>query len=166
MKEIQLTQGKVALVDDDDYESLSKHKWYYQGGYASRNITIAFKTRKVIKMHRIIMNPPPEMVVDHKDRNRLNNQKNNLRICSYGQNRMNSKKNTNGRSRYKGVSVQITNGGKDKYYVAQISLNGKRPIKRFPFTAEGEVLAAKAYNQMAMAHYREFARLNDVANHK
>lgn len=157
MKEIKLTQGKVTLVDDEDFEWLSQWKWCIgNDGYAVRAIRLNGK-QKTLFMHRVVMNTPSGMDTDHKDRNKLNNQRSNLRVCTRSQNLMNSKKRVNGHSKFKGVHVWTD--GKSKYYKAQIHVGGKRIAKCFPFTPEGEIHAAKAYNELAKKHFGEFACL-------
>lgn len=100
MKEIPLTQGKLALVDDDDFASLNLHKWYakksHSQWYAVRKEGIRYKTpkcrkkpkdtRKNIRMHNQIMQPEDGNVVHHKDENGLNNQKYNLQECTQTEN--------------------------------------------------------------------------------
>ena len=105
MKEIKLSQGKSALVDDEDYEELNKYKWC---AYKDGNTYYAIKTfkvvegYKVIKMHKIIANTPKGMYTDHIDGNGLNNQKSNLRIVTNRQNQQN--RHDNRSSKYIGVS--------------------------------------------------------------
>lgn len=155
MKEIQLTQGRVALVDDEDYEYLSQWKWYAKNGrgdlfYAYRAIYNK-GVQTLIKMHRLIMEAPSDMEVDHIDRNGLNNQKHNLRICTHHQNQYNKGAHEGGTSKYNGVCYM------KGWYVAQISISGKRKfIGRF----SSEIDAAIAYDKMARKIYGEFAYLN------
>jgi hypothetical protein len=92
MKRIKLTQGKYALVDDEDFESLNKYKWYFHQGYAIRNTKMKFGKRTTIFMHRIITNCPKGKDVDHINMNGLNNQKYNMRVCKRSQNITNDKK--------------------------------------------------------------------------
>ena len=110
MKEIKLNHGYVTLVDDEDFEYLNQWKWQLNKTgnciYVDR-ITTTNKIRKVIKMHRLIMNTPKDMQVDHIDHNGLNNQKNNLRNCSVAQNRMNRK--PSGTTKYLGVRYNYRN---------------------------------------------------------
>ena len=112
MKYIPLTQGKSTVVDDEDYDRLSKHKWYcaYYGGkrrlpYAVR--TIYTNGKRTIKMHREIMDAPESLVVDHINRDTLDNCKHNLRVCTSSENLYNStyKKPTE-RNPYKGVHLR------------------------------------------------------------
>ena len=93
MKEILLTQGLVTIVDNDDYERLSKFKWYAaksrQTYYAVRNKRIhdGYGGQRQIKMHREILgNDIGLLQCDHVDGNGLNNQKSNLRVVTPRQN--------------------------------------------------------------------------------
>lgn len=98
MKKIKLTQGKVALVSNEDFARVNSFKWYASKEsrgkkyYAIRRETIAKGRRVKIRMHRFILGLPPgildpeERVVDHLDRNSLNNQRENLEIVSQFEN--------------------------------------------------------------------------------
>lgn len=154
MKEIKLNKGKVALVDDGDFEYLSQFKWYVVNGYAVRNKPGGGNQ---VRMHREIMNAPAGLCVDHKDMDKLNNQKGNLRLCTRAQNHMNRKKQSCGRaSRFKGVGIN------KRRYRVQFRINGKRVEKTFRLTPEGEIMAAEYYNNLAQTHFGEFARLNKI----
>lgn len=86
MKQIPLTKGKFALVDDEDFERISRWKWYCcSRGYAARSIREGKKVR-MIRMHRILNNTNSELHTDHIDGDRLNNQKDNLRSCTHAEN--------------------------------------------------------------------------------
>lgn len=160
MKEIKLTQGKVALVDDEDFESLDQWKWYVSaGGYAVRNSCIKNR-RTTIFMHRLIMSTPEGMDTDHRDHNKLNNQKGNLRICTHSQNLMNiNKKTVNKYSKFKGICAQ-TDRNNYRSYRATVSVKGKQLVKTFPFTEQGEKDAAAWYNDTAKNHFGDFANVN------
>ena len=107
-KKIKLTQGKFALVDDDDYKKLNKHKWfavkYHKTYYAKRNAKVNNKW-KPIYMHRVIMQlrQGDGKELDHQNRNGLDNQKTNLRIVSRSENMRNNGKFLNSKSGYTGV---------------------------------------------------------------
>lgn len=174
MKQIPLTQGQVALVDDDDFEYLNQHKWYAHKRhgiyYAIRNVYLENGKRSAIKMHRFIMNmqPSDKTMIDHIDRNGLNNQKHNLRKCTNQENRRNSiKQSKKSTSIYKGVVMHTHKQFNKKkqqivYYRswhARIVINGKRKVIGC-FKTEDE--AAIAYNQAAISHYGEFALLNKI----
>jgi hypothetical protein len=158
MKEITLTQNKVAQVDDRDYDFLSQWKWQAKKSrdtfyaHCRKNVS---GTGHALKMHRIIMNTPPELEVDHVDHNGLNCQRNNLRNCTSAQNRMNRKKSW-GRSKYKGVSFAYN----DRIY-ARIKVN-KKLIYLGTFLSE--IDAAIAYNDAAKVYFGEFACLNNFDN--
>lgn len=108
MKEIPLTQGKVALVDDEDYEWLSQFNWYAQPlpvkMYARKVIRVSGKKR-TIGMHRFILGLEygDKRKVDHIDRNPLNNQRSNLRLATALQNAANRGLSIANTSGYKGV---------------------------------------------------------------
>lgn len=122
MKEIKLTKGFVALVDDEDYEKVNKIKWCYNGGYVKHNTTIRiekhkYKTKTTL-MHRLIMNPPDNMDIDHRNHNPLDNRKENLRICTHHENMMNRLK----RNKLGVMGVSMTKTGK---YAAFKTIEGK-----------------------------------------
>lgn len=169
MKEIQLTKGKVALVDDEDYEHLNKFKWHALDSkhtfYADRRITINGK-RVHISMHRFLLDAGTGDMVDHKDRNGLNNQRHNLRFCTCSQNNVN--RSASGISKYRGVSLKtkkaISKSGELKFYTywsAAIQVNGK--VKHLGYFKKEDV-AAIAYNNAAIKQYGEFANLNIVSS--
>jgi hypothetical protein len=156
MKEIKLTQGKVTLIDDEDYDYLSQWKWFAQKDghtyYAKRNLRSKGVHTYPI-MHRVIMNTPKGMEVDHIDHNGLNNQKSNLRNCTRSQNQMNVK--PGGESKYLGVYYDKK--GKYKYIRAMIRINNKN-IYLGVFSTEIE--AARVYDAVAKKYKGEFANLN------
>lgn len=157
MKEIPLTQGKVALVDDEDYEWLTRWKWTAckdkDNWYAMRRE--GYPKRRNVKMHRVVINAPSEMEVDHRDRNGLNNQKYNLRLCNTVQNSRNRRVRSDSRTGVKGVVFRVET---EKYRVT-ICVNGKRKNLGQYDTIED---AAKAYNKAALKYFGEFANLNHV----
>ncbi len=150
MKEIPLTQGKFALVDDEDYEMLMQWKWQYATGYATRRVWPKVR----LLMHRVIMNAQPGEQIDHKNLNRLDNQRSNLRFATYAQNMYNRRKNNSTySSRYKGVSWY----SRDKKWRSQIQFAGKlHCIGKF----QSELEAALAYDEAARKHHGEFANTN------
>lgn len=152
MKEIPLTQGKVAIVDDDDFEWLSKWKWYYNQGYAVRTEDIPGK-QKTVLMHAQIMGTPKGMQTDHRDMNTLNNCKANLRICTFSENKFNCNKQSNNTSGYKGVTWDKRN----KKWYAQIEFQKKNiGIGHFDNPQE----AAKMYDKFAKQYHGDFAKTN------
>ena len=162
MKKIQLLRGGEALVDDEDYERVRKHKWYLVqsksgGKYANAVIKAkdgGYPTGKAINIHRFILNLTRSKIqVDHKDRDGLNNQKCNLRKCTPQQNCFNTAPNrSNKTSKYKGVrkATKLT-------FAACISLNYKTyNLGRY----KKEKDAAVVYDAVARYYMGEFAYTN------
>lgn len=159
VQEIPLTQGKVAIVDRDDFESLSQYRWqaYTRGNtwYAKRVIQMPDGKQATLHMHRDILNAPKGTPVDHRDGNGLNNTRANLRLCTAQENNRNSRRRKDASSRYKGVQWYKP-GTKWK---AQIEDNGRHKHLGY-FASEEE--AARAYDAAALELYGEFARFNFV----
>ena len=125
-KEIELTQGQVALVDDEDYEELNQYNWCAHWSedtksyYAIRN-TSKTEGKKTIRMHRFIMNVTEKSIeVDHKNGNTLDNRKQNLRLVTSRENSQNMHMKKT--SIYPGVCYD-KRANKWKSY---IRINGKR----------------------------------------
>lgn len=156
MKTIPLTQGKFALVDDEDFEQLNRFRWYCQkhgrSFRAMRTARISGK-RTTILMHRQILNAKTEQEIDHQDRNDLNNRKENLRFCTPQQNCANARKIINCSSQYKGVSWYKLY----KKWYSTIQYNYKT-IHLGLF--DSEVEAAKTYDRKAKELFGEFACVN------
>ncbi len=157
MAEILLTRGCVALVDDEDYEFLSKYKWHVtirkRTAYAVRYSGTGRKDKSSIYMHQQILdsNSTP---VDHINGDGLDNRRENLRIAGYTGNTRNSRaKEGKKHSIYKGVYRFRDNGN----YFSSIWLSGK---SKYLGTFGNEIDAAKAYDKAARENFGEFARLN------
>ena len=154
MKEVKLgNSDKVAHVDDEDFERVSQHKWTLStSGYVFRYIHLGmFDGKKVGRaegLHRFILSTGAEEI-DHKNRNKLDYQKHNLRLCTRSQNQAN-RGPKNGR-RFKGTR---RNG---RVFQARIIVD-KKLLYLGTFIAEED--AAKAYDKAAVEHFGEFARLN------
>jgi len=102
MKKIPLTRGKFALVDDNDFDYLNFWKWCCSTkGHAARGVWDSDKEHMIL-MHRVILNTPEGIETDHRNGNRLDNRRENIRFCTRSQNRANQRK-TRGLSRFKGV---------------------------------------------------------------
>ena len=153
MKYIKLTQKKYAIVDNEDYPLLNLHKWCAihqrntDGFYAVRHMENNHK--KMIRMHRIIMNCPINKEIDHINHNTLDNRKENLRIVTVNQNQQNAIKHKSLSSKYKGVCWDKRN----KKWLVQIIYNNKRIFsKRFV----DEIDAKNAYNKKAKELFGEY----------
>jgi len=151
---IYLRDGETCLVDEQDYEEINEYKWianhvslegtrknYYAHGLKAE--------AGCISMHRWLMKPPPEMIIDHKDGNGWNNQRSNLRICDYSQNGANMIREF--KWGYRGVWKNGNGWG------ARITIRGKR-IQLGTF--EHKLDAAMAWDRAAIEGWGEFARTN------
>ncbi len=168
MKVIELTKGQVTIVDDEDYEYLNQWKWFAakrkHGYYAAKSGLKWGNKGANVFMHRVLMKTPQGLVCDHKDRNTLNNQKTNLRNCTQAQNNQNVSSHKNSSSIFLGVSVgkePYYGGKRPRYWRARISVNKEIfALGLFPYTPEGEIAAAKCYDEAAKKYFGEFANLN------
>jgi hypothetical protein len=152
---LELSKGFKSVVDAEVFEDVSKHKWTYtHQGYAVRSFTDDGK-RRIIYLHRYLMNAKTGEYVDHINGDRLDNRKSNLRICTNAQNAWNQPKKRQGSSKYKGVSFWK----RDNNWTAQITHNYK-PYKIGYFDTEED--AAAAYNAKALELYGEFANINQI----
>lgn len=156
MKTIPLTQGFSAIIDDEDFELVSKHKWHVhhsgKNHYAVANVTLPDGRRTTIQMHALILGNPGS-ITDHKDGDGLKNTRSNLRPCTHQQNIFNQgvQAHVSKTSRYKGVHLF------EKKWLARIMINKKmNHLGSF----ENESDAARAYDRAAKELFGEFARLN------
>jgi len=150
-KKITLTQGKFALVDDEDYEFINQFNWCFYQGRALRAEYSGRHSR--ILMHRLINKTPDGMLTDHINMDQLDNRKENLRDATKSQNMMNRNAQSNNKSGYKGVHWNKTN----KNWNAQIALNGK---SKHLGVFQNKEDAALAYDHAAMIHHGKFSKLN------
>jgi len=149
VRQIILTNGMVAYVDAADYEEISRYTWHLaSGGYAGRH-----EKRKLILMHRQIMNPPEGMEVDHIQRNRLDNTRAHLRVCTHWENSQNRTKIARAASRHHNVFYNKNR----KKWVARIRPKGKwKQVGSFDNDEE----AARAHDYAAILYLNDSARLN------
>ena len=160
MKEIKLTRGQVAIVDDEDYERISKHNWAVhpqRAGYAVRKGNKKRGEPRTILMHREVLNAPRDAQIDHINRNSLDNRKCNLRLATVQKNAFNrAKPNVKCTSRYKGVFQR-----KDqKSWSARIKHNDRHiELGRY----KEEAYAAAVYNYAARILFGEFRCENEDA---
>lgn len=155
--QIELTRGQVARVSEEDFDELSKHKWYADG---SKGVFYAKRARKnsdplnlpsVIAMHRVVLPPTKGMQIDHINRDTLDNRRSSLRLATRQQNIMNSKRRSTNKSGFKGVSYNpVTNA-----WSAQIGVNYKT-IYLGSYKTKEEAHAV--YAAAAIQYAGEFAR--------
>lgn len=160
VKEIQLTQNRVAYVDDDDYESLAGFNWSVSsGGYAKCYLGGGRKNQTFTYMHRQILNPPDDFQIDHINGNRLDNRKENLRVCAPKDNSRNRNgwKLSRKTSKYKGVYWSKS----DNVWISGITVDGRfMHLGRFHDEAE----AARVYDAAAIKYFKKFAKSNAYGN--
>ena len=151
MEIIYLTNGKKVIVDEKDYSYLSTFTWSERGeGYAAT--TIAGVS---IYMHRMLLNPPSNMCVDHINRNKLDNQRKNIRLCTCSQNGVNRALRESNTTGYIGVTWHKV----AKKFQARIRLNGRKTHLGLFVSSED---AAKAYDEAAIKEFGDFAQLNSI----
>jgi len=159
---IPLTRGFETVIDEEDYHLVRDYHWMalvnerydkvYAQGYL-KGVSRASTGYATVTMHRLLMNPPPRVPVDHEDHDGLNNRRSNLRISTTAQNAQNSRRPRN-KTRlfpYKGV----TKSG--NRYIGSLSVN-RRMVKSASFKTPYE--AALAYDVLALEHHGEFAATN------
>ena len=160
MRDLALTQGKVALVDDADYERVGAFKWSARQEkrrphcwYAVRTIHKSKKISKAktVYLHRVILDPLDGFDVDHKDGDGLNCQRSNLRVATRSQNNMNRAVKAPNKTGYTGIEVKRD---RPSPYVARIHVNG-RTIRSPAFATLEEAVTARA--ALVQQYYGEFA---------
>lgn len=148
---IPLTQGRVAIVDPEDFPAISSCKWRHAQGYAVRSIPDGAKRQRTVQMHRVLIGTPDGLDTDHKNGDGLDNRRRNLRPATRTQNMRNAAKYACNGSGYKGVSFRRDTGG----WRARIRVNGKLIDLGTHETLED---AHNAYSKSAELFYGEFAR--------
>ncbi len=161
-RKIYLGLGYFTMLDPGDYYRVKQFKWWVHSNgsnlYAARTaITTDLKSR-IIYLHRQIMNPPADRVVDHRFGDTLDNRKQNLRIVTQAENMRNRRKRKNTSSRFIGVSFRKSR----HIWDVNIRVNGR---KLYLGSFNNEIDAAVAYNNAAKQHFGEFARLNELKMH-
>jgi HNH endonuclease len=157
MKEIPLTKGAKAVVDDADYEFVNTYKWYLDNvGYACHSFwSPATNRRYNVRLHQFLLDVDPPLTVDHINGNRLDCRRNNLRVATREQNQWNRRKYANRSSQFKGVKWRkLKNSG---HWQATITHHGKR---QHLGSFDREDHAALVYDWAASELFGEFARLN------
>lgn len=152
LREIALTKGRVALVDDSDYERISSEKWFAStNGYAVRTVRMPNAGNIRIHMHRTILGiSDASVLVDHINGDGLDNRRSNLRICSKSENLRNRGKPASNTSGYKGVAWSKAAGK----WQAYITVEGKRKHLGLFETPEA---GHAAYCEAATKLHGEFA---------
>ncbi|HAR45060.1 MAG TPA: endonuclease [Nitrospiraceae bacterium] len=161
-KTIPLTQGKVAIVDADDYAMLIKHKWIAdkkRRDYCACRSVGPRSSRKTIYMHRVILGAGPHEMVDHINGDGLDNRKANIRKCTHAENQRNIHAR-NSICGFKGVTKVQRNYQLKKPWVACITVGCKQSRRIHLGYFENPVDAAHAYDHAAQKYFGEFANCN------
>lgn len=148
MKEIPLSQGKVAFIDDEDFDRIGVYKWTYSGRYAVHG-----NGRNKRYMHRLILNAPPDLEVDHVNLDPLDNQRSNLRLVTHQEQQFNKPRMTTNTSGFKGV----TWAGWAHKWRSQIEYNHRRISLGY---YDNPIGAARAYDRGALLYFGKYAWLN------
>jgi len=156
-RRIYLGEGIWSILEQDDYYRLKDFKWVVYGNgrnlYAVRLKLVGAKQTTLLSMHREIMQPRDDRVVDHKNCNSLDNRRSNLRFATHAENMHNRRKRKNATSQYVGVFFRKDSSK----WVSKIMIGRKRiQLGRY----DSEIEAARAYDEGARKYHGEFARLN------
>lgn len=157
MLAIALTPDHNAIIDDEDYDLISKYEWSLWTSGRAKNMFYARCTTErgqSISMHRIILGVSVNVAIDHINHNGLDNRRANLRITNQQKNSWNSKPHNDGVTRYKGIFNQGRNNGK---WYSKVTYRGQRYYLG-SFNSQEE--AALAYDNKVLELFGEFAYLN------
>ncbi len=122
MIEIQLSKGRIAIIDEDDFDKVSIYSWHFDRYAKAVKWDKEAKKNRHLYMHRLIMNAPKGLDVDHINGNKLDNRKINLRVCSRSINQYNPQKPTRAKSGLRGVYKEYNRSCR---WFAQVKINGK-----------------------------------------
>lgn len=145
-----LTKGYVTLVSPQDAHILRKRAWTALPAKKKRAV---YARSTYTRLHRVIMDAPADVHVDHEDGNGLDNRRSNLRNADNQKNSFNGRSHRDSTSKFKGVCKPK----QSRKFVAQICVDGARSVIGY---FDAEIDAAIAYDAAALKAFGEFARLN------
>jgi hypothetical protein len=156
-RKIDLGESYFTIVEPRDYYQIRRFKWCVWGNgskfYAVRIMVTGPGKTKVMYLHRQILNAPKGVLVDHRNRDPLDNRRENLRFATQSENMQNRGKRKNGTSKFIGVWFVKVKGK----WESRITHKGKLI---YIGSFDSEIAAAKAYDAAAKKYHGEFARLN------
>lgn len=152
---VQLTQGKETLIDKEDIDLIQQYKWHYRKSGRTNGRNGYAESKKGVFMHNLIINKVGNLVIDHINRNGLDNRRSNLRLVTKQQNHHNFPKK--GHNKYRGV--QLKPNLKLNPWEVILKYNKKVVFNKTFATAEE---GAKAYNEQAIKYYGDVAQLNII----
>jgi hypothetical protein len=160
-REIPLTQGRVAVIDEEDYGRVSLYSWHFHPANRTntKNYARARIDGKMVLLHRFILGVPPDKVTDHRNRDGLDCRRQNIRVCTRSENACNTTARRTNKTGFKGVHVM-----KDGRFVAMLRIkdpsapSGKRHC--YGGTFDDPESGARAYDALAVRYHGEFAVLN------
>jgi hypothetical protein len=144
---ITLSHGEHAFIDDADYAMIAAYRWYLHHGYA---VTISYPR---LRMHRLVLNAPLGIGVDHINGDGLDNRRANLRLANDSQNQANRRRLTSNTSGYRGVTLHRQSGR----WQAGIKVRGRSVHLGLH---DSPIDAALAYDQAAIRYFGVYARPN------
>lgn len=155
---VPLTRGFVAVIDASDVPLIDGRNWNTLSTprglvCAATGVTLEDGSRGTALMHRVLIEAPDDIFVDHINGDRLDNRRSNLRLATNQQNCWNQGLGARNTSGFKGVSWH----SRDLMFQASIRVSGKQiTLGSFAYS----ISAARAYDRAAREHYGEYARLN------
>jgi hypothetical protein len=157
--QIALNEGRIALIDEEDFEKVSRYQWNVVHGRTTFYAYTVTEYRRMVSMHRMILGRTDGRLIDHKNGNGLDNTRQNIRPATASQNQQNAKKQRrpNSTSRFKGVRLAKDKKGKKRWQAQIHPVHGKRISLKYHASEEE---AARAYDRAARELFGEFARLN------
>lgn len=153
MKLIPLINGGSAIVDDGDFDFISRFRWRNFKGYAAASVSSPVERTKHLSMHRLILDAPRHLQVDHKNGNSLDNRRSNLRNCTASENRQNQRLRSDNSTGFKGVTFKKSAGK----FMARIGVPGEGRSKHLGYFKQPHDAFA-AYCKAAGVMYKQFAR--------